>query len=283
MVGPSYLRTFGVPLVQGRDLDEHDTAESEPVVLINQTIADRFWRGRSPIGQYLLLRDGADTAARRPRIVGVVGNVKHFGLDTESTPDVYVAIPQVPEGTIPWLMNNMYWGIRTTGDPGALREAVRAEVRRIDPDVPASVMRTMDEALDLAVAPRRLNLWLVRLFAVVALALAAAGIYAVTAFSVSLRTREIGIRAALGARPGQNLRVVMVDAARPIVYGLAAGAFVSLAGAPALRSMLFGVDPIAPGSMAAVSAALVTVGLASALAASRRLRNIDPIVALRAE
>lgn len=283
MVGPAYFHTFGVPLVQGRPLDEHDTAESEPVILVNQTLARGFWPDRSPVGLSLQLTDGGDETVRRARIVGVVGDVKHFGLETESTPDVYVPIPQVPPGTIPWLMNNMYWGVRTAVDPDTLRDAVRREIRAVDPDVPASAMRTMDEALALAVAPRRLNLWLVRLFGLAALGLAAAGIYAVTAFSVSIRTREIGIRSALGARPGQNLRVMLVDVARPIAAGLGAGAFLSIAGAPALRSMLFAVDPVAPVAMAIVSALLLIVGLTAALVAAWRLRSIDPIIALRAE
>ena len=217
------------------------------------------------------------------RIVGVAGDVKHFGLEAESTPDVYVSIPQVPAGTIQWLMNNLYWGVRTTVAPETLREAVRREVRAVDPDVPASALRTMDEALAIAAAPRQLNLWLVRLFGLAAVVLAAAGIYAVTAFSVSSRTREIGVRAALGAQPGQNLRVIMVDAAIPIAAGVAGGALISLAGAPALRSLLFAVDTVSPATMAGVAAVLSIVGLASALVAARRIKSIDPIVALRAE
>jgi putative ABC transport system permease protein len=283
MVGPSYFHTFGVPLLHGRPFDDHDSSASEPVVLVNQTLARRFWPGRSPIGQYLLVRDDLNDTLRRPRIVGVVGDVKHFGLETESTADIYVPIPQVPEGAIPWLMNNMYWGLRTSVEPGTLREALRREVRAVDPDVPASAMRTMDEALELAVAPRRLNLWLVRIFGVAALFLAAAGIYTVTAFSVSVRTREIGIRAALGASPRRNLGVVIGDAAKPIVAGLGAGAFLSIAGAPALGALLFAVDPIAPGAISAVSVALMLVGLLAATVAAWRLHSIDPIIALRAE
>lgn len=283
MAGATYLQTFGVPLVQGRGFDEHDVTSSEPVTLVNRSVARRFWPDRSPIGQYLLLSDDRDRTVRRARIVGVVGDVRHFGLEAEATPDVYVPIAQVPEGTIPWLMNNMYWGVRTTGDPRLVREAVRREIRLVDPDVPASAMRTMEEALELAAAPRRLNLWLVRVFGLAALALASAGIYAVTAFSVSLRTREIGIRAALGARPGDNLGVMLRDAAGPIALGLVAGALVTLAGTPALRSLLFGVDPIAPATLATVSALLMTVGLLAALAAAWRVKRIDPIVALRAE
>ena len=249
MVGPSYFPTFGVPLLQGRPLDERDTSTSEPVVLVNQTVAKRYWNERSPLGEYLLLWDSGTETVRRSRIVGVTGDVKHFGLETESTADVYVAIPQVPETTIQWLTNNLYLGLRTAVDPLLLREQVRKEIRGADPDVPASMMRTMDEMMEVAVAPRRLNLWLVRIFGVAALLLAAAGIYAVTAFSVSTRTREIGIRAALGARPAQNFRVVVGDIAKPLTVGLAVGVFLSVAGAPALATVLCAVNPIAPATM----------------------------------
>jgi len=282
MVGPSYLSTFGVPLIQGRALDEHDTSISEPVIVINQTIAHRYWRGRSPVGEYLVVRDTGDNTVRRPRIVGVVGDVKHFGLDTESTADLYIAIPQVPEPSIQWLANNMYWGVRTTGEPAAVRESVRREIKAVDNDVPAS-MRTMDDMMEVAVAPRRLNLWLVRVFGIAALTLAAAGIYAVTAFSVSIRTREIGIRAILGARPLQNFTIVIADVSKPMLAGLAAGVLLSLAAAPALRTFLFAVNPVAPLTIALVSALLLSVGVLAALIGAWRLKSIDPVIALRTE
>jgi len=283
MVSPTYFRTFGVPLVEGRTLDERDTAASEPVVLVNRTVAARFWPDRSPVGQSLLLTDSGNDTVRRARIVGVVGDVKHFGLDREATADVYVAIPQVAEATVQWLMNNMYWGVRTSVPPETLREPVRRAIRSVDPDVPASALRTMEDAMAVAVAPRVLNLWLVRVFAVAALALAIAGIYAVTSFSVVERTREIGIRTALGARPGDNLRVLVIDVVKPIAVGLAVGGAITIAMAPAVRSALFGVDPLAPGAISGVSALLLGVGALAAFAAALRLRSIDPIVALRAE
>lgn len=283
MVGPAYLTTFGVPLVQGRALDERDTSASEPVVLVNQTISKRYWNGRSPLGEYLLLWDSGDTTVRRARIVGVTGDVKHFGLETESTADVYVAIPQVPETTIQWLTNNLYLGVRTRVDPALLREPVRREIRSVDADVPASMMRTMDEMMELAVAPRRLNLWLVRVFGFAALLLAAAGIYAVTAFSVSTRTREIGIRAALGARPAHNFGMVVGDIAKPLVAGLAVGVFLSVAGAPALATLLFAVNPIAPVTLTVVTIGLFAIGLSAAIVGAWRLKSIDPIIALRAD
>jgi hypothetical protein len=230
-----------------------------------------------------MLRDDQDETVRRARIIGLSGDVKHFGLDSESTADVYVPIAQVPEATIAWLMNNMYWGVRTSVDPGSLRERFRQEVRALDPDVPASMMRTMDEAMTLATAPRRLNLWLVRIFGAAALALAAAGIYSVTAFSVSARTREIGIRAALGATPGANIRLLVEDAGKPLMGGLIAGAAIFVAAVPALRSVLFEVTSPSTLTIAAVALLLLVVGGASAVVAASRLRSISPVIALRGD
>jgi predicted lysophospholipase L1 biosynthesis ABC-type transport system permease subunit len=281
MISPSYVRTFGVPLIAGRSFDDHDTATGEPVVLISRTLARRFWTIADAVGKVVVIED-SDTP-RRARIVGVVGDVKHYGLDAEVTPDIYSPIAQVPDVTVQWLNNNMYWGLRTTGDPGALRDAFRRALREIDPDVPASAVRTMDEALDIALAPRRMNLWLVRVFAGLALLLAGAGVYAVTSFTVALRRREIAIRAALGARVDQNLRTVVGDAVRPLVFGLAAGVAGAVAAAPALRSVLFEVEPVAAGPFSLVSATLLAAGLAAATIAALPIRRIDPIEALKTE
>jgi putative ABC transport system permease protein len=281
MVSPTYVRTFGIPLLAGRSFEERDNASGEPVVLVSRTLARRFWDVGRAVGQTIAMDDSPVT--RQARIVGVVGDVKHYGLETESTPDVYVPIPQVPEVTIQWLTNNMYWGIRTSIDPAALGESVRRELRAVDPDVPASAMRSMEDALSLALAPRRVNLWLVRAFAIMALVLAAAGVYAVTAFSVALRARELAIRAALGARQRQNLHSVLADAMKPIAAGLIAGALLAGASAPALRALLFGIDAFAPAPLALVSATLLIVGVAAALAAARPVRRINPLDALKAE
>jgi predicted permease len=281
MVSASYAATFGLPLLAGRDLNAADNATGQPVVLISRTLAVRFWTVAEAVGNSLVVDDAG--TPRDVRIVGVVGDVKHYGLDAEVTPDVYVPIAQVPDPTTQWLTNNMYWGVRTSSDPSLIQEAVRRELRAVDPDVPASSMRTMDDALAIALAPRRMNLWLVQAFAVLALLLASAGVYAVTSFSVALRRREMAIRAALGARPGVNVCTVVIDAARPIVIGLILGAVAALALAPALRAVLFGVDPVAPGPFAVVTATLLAVGLAAALAAALPMRHIDPVDALKAE
>ena len=281
MISPSYIRTFGVPLIAGRSFDERDDASGEPVVLISRTLATRFWSVEAAVGKSLLIEDSPKQ--RQARIVGVVGDVKHYGLDAELTPDLYTPIPQVPDVTVQWLNNNMYWGVRTSIDPSALRDHFRRALKAVDPDVPASAMRTMEEALEIALAPRRVNLWLVRVFAALALALAAAGVYAVTAFTIALRRREMAIRAALGASADQNLRTVVLDAARPILAGLVAGAAGAVAAAPALRTVLYEVEPLDPAPLAIVFATLLAAALAAAVAAALPIRRIAPVEALSVE
>jgi putative ABC transport system permease protein len=251
MATPGYFETMKIALRNGRTIDERDLPGMPGAMVINETMARRYFGGENPLGRVVRNPHG------RAEVVGVVGDVKHYGLDAEVTPDIYSPIPQVPDVTVQWLNNNMYWGLRTTGDPGALRDPFRRALREVDADVPAAALRTMDEALELALAPRRLNLWLVRVFAILALLLAGAGVYAVTAFSVALRRREIAIRAALGARPDQNVRTVVGDAVGPIVLGLAIGAAGALIAAPALRSVLFEVEPVAAGPFSLVAATLL--------------------------
>jgi putative ABC transport system permease protein len=281
MISPTYPRTFGVPLIAGRSFDEHDSATGAAVVLISRTLARRYWTEASAVGAEIVVAD-ADPP-RQARIAGVVGDVKHYGLDAEVTPDVYVPIAQVPDATVQWLANNMYWGVRTPGDPALLRESFRRALRQVDADVPASAIKTMDEALEAALAPRRLNLRIVVAFAAIALVLAAAGVYAVTSFSVAMRRREIAIRSALGASAADNLRLLTVDAIRPILIGLVIGLAGAGAATPALRAVLFGVDPTAAGPFAAVGAVLLASGMIAAVTAALPIRRIDPIEVLRAD
>jgi predicted permease len=281
MVSPSYARTFGLPVLAGRGFDERDNAAADRVVLVSRTLALRYWTLGDAPGKVLIVNDAG--SARPLRVVGVVGDVKHYGLDAEVTPDVYVPVAQVPDSTSIWLANNMYWGVRTTADPKLASEEVRRVVHGVDRDVPTSAIRTMEEALDAALAPQRLNLWLIEAFAALALALASAGVYAVTAFSVALRRREMAIRAALGASRQQNVRTVLRDAARPLIAGLVIGCGVAAAAAPALRSMLFGVDQFALAPYVIVAGTLLIAGLAAALMAARPVHQIAALEALAAE
>jgi putative ABC transport system permease protein len=281
MITASYLRTFGVPLLAGRPLDEHDTRAAEPVVLVSRTLAVRFWTVPGAVGRMLTIEDGE--TPRQARVAGVVGDVKHYGLDAESTADLYTPVPQVPDVTVQWLNNNMYWGIRTAGEPAALGDSFRRALREVDAEVPAATIRTMHEALDIALAPRRLNLTLVQVFAVLALLLAAAGVYAVTAFSVALRRREIAIRSVLGAGILRTLGTVVGDALRPVVAGLVAGAAGAVVASPFLRAVLFQVEPAAAGPLSLVSAVLFAAGLTAALVAALPIRRIEAIEALQSE
>jgi ABC-type antimicrobial peptide transport system permease subunit len=177
----------------------------------------------------------------------------------------------------------MYWGVRTSGDPLAARGGFLRALKQVDGDVPAAAVKTMDDALDLALAPRRLNLQLVGAFAAIALVLAAAGVYAVTSFSVAMRRREMAIRAALGADGSANMRLLVWDAARPILAGLAIGLSAAAAVAPALRTLLFEVDPFAAGPFAGVGAVLLAAGAAAAVIAALPIRRIEPLEALRSD
>ena len=227
--------------------------------------------------------DDGEKVPREVQIVGVVGDVRHFSLEKEATIEVYVPIGQVPDPTTIWLANNMYWVMLTSGDPLASASAVRRELAAVDPAVPASFVRSMDQWMGGTLASRRFNLELVAAFAAAALLLAVVGVYAVSAFAVTTRTREIGIRAALGASRFDVIRLVLRNGASPVLGGLAVGAAIALILAPALSGMLFGVTPRDGMSLAISLAALAGAALLASIVPARRAARIDPIVALRVD
>ena len=282
MITPDYFRTLGIPVRAGRAFDATDRSSSAPVVIINETLARQYFRDRNPIGSRMRLIDG-EKAPRDVEIVGVVGNVRHFGLEKEATLEVYVPIGQVPDPTTIWLANNMYWVIRTEGEPLAFSNAVRREIAAVDPTVPASFVRSMDQWVGGTLAPRRFNLQLIGAFAAVALLLAVVGVYAVSAFAVAVRTREIGIRAALGASRRDVIRLVLRSGASPVVGGIAAGTAIALVLAPALSGLLFGVSPRDALALAISPCVLAGAALLANVAPARRAARIDPIVALRVD
>jgi ABC-type antimicrobial peptide transport system permease subunit len=201
----------------------------------------------------------------------------------EVTLEAYVPIAQVPDPTTIWLANNMYWVMRTDGAPLAVASSVRREVAAVDPAVPASFVRSMDQWMAGTLAPRRFNLQLVAAFAAAALLLAMVGVYAVSAAAVAARQREIGIRAALGAGRRQLLRLVLGEGLRLGLIGVVLGLALALPAAQAIASQLYGVTPGDPLSLGVTAALMILVALAASLGPARRALGVDPAETLRAE
>ena len=282
MITPDYFRALGIPLLDGRAFDAADRGDSAPVAIVNDTLARQHFRGRSPIGSRMRLDDGAD-APREVLVVGVVGNVRHFSLEREAAIEVYVPIGQVPDTTTIWLANNMYWVVWTDGEPLASANAVRHEITAVDRAVPATFVRSMDHWTGDTLAPRRFNLQLIAAFAAAALLLSVIGVYAVSAFAVTIRTREIGIRTALGASRRDVIGLVLRHCAMPILGGLIFGTAVAVIMAPVVAEMLFGVRPRDAISLAIGPAALACAALLANVLPARRAAKIDPTLALRSE
>jgi putative ABC transport system permease protein len=272
-VTPSYFGVMGIPLLAGRALADSDTAQSAAVIVVNQTLARRFWPDGGAIGGRIAIDQ---VPGRVAEIVGVVGDVKPARIDGEEWPTIYNPYPQAPSQA-------MTLAVRTEAQPLALASAVIREVHQLDPDQPVAEVRTMEEVVSLAMAGARFNTVLLVSFAGVAFLLAAVGIYGVISYDVSQRTNEIGIRMALGAQPADVRRLILGQGARLAVYGIVAG----LLGAGVLTrwmgTMLFGVNPTDALTYAAISILLAVVALAASFVPSRRAMALDPVTALRHE
>ena len=282
MISPDYFRALGITLRAGRSFTPADRTDSQPVAIVNETFARQYWPDVNPIGARIRLDDGGQVP-RGVEIVGVIADVKHFGLERETILEVYVPISQVPEPTTIWLANNMYWAIETSGAPLAAANAVRREIAAVDPGVPASFVRSMDQWMGASIATRRFNLQLVAAFALAALLLSIIGVYSVCASGVAARTREIGVRTALGASRGEIVRLVLREGITPVAVGLMAGTVGIFVAGRATASLLFGVAPHDPASLALAGAAVTTAALIASYIPARRAGRVDPVVALRAE
>ena len=248
------------------------------VALVNRNLARQFWPGTSPLGAHMNVEDVGDV-----EIAGVIEDVKHHSLEEPPSFDIYVPYHHVAQNAVVYLATNTFWVVRTNGDPLSLATAVRREIRSVDPDVAASTTQTMDHYLAAAIAPRRFNLILLGLFAMAALLLASTGIYAVVSYSVTLRTREIGIRAALGATPRDILGMVLGQGIRVALAGVFAGLTVALLASRVLSSLLFGIGSSDPATFAGVSFLLVGVALVACYVPARRATRVDALIAMREE
>jgi predicted permease len=279
---PGYFRAMGIPLRAGRDLEGADGADGVSVAVVSETLARRYFGAAGgALGQRLVIDDVAEL--RAVEIVGVVGDLKHTGLDAENSADIFVPYAQTPARVSVWLANILCAAVRTQGDPQALAPAVRGELQALDREVAVASMRSMEDAYAASLASRRFNTRLLELFSAAALALAIAGVYALTAFAVAERSRGIGVRMALGADRRRILRLMVGGAMAPVAAGIAVGGATALAGSRLLANLLFGIGAADPLSFAAAAA---TLGLASLLASAipaRRALRVEPLRALRAE
>jgi predicted permease len=274
-----YLQALGVPLKHGRFFTDADRQGDKRVVIVNETLARQFWPGQDPIGKRLAWGT-PEMGLPSLTVIGVVGDVNQSAPDEKLRPHVYE--PYLQAVGYSWL-RRMNLALRTAGDPLAVANAVRGEVSRIDPELPVTKIRTMRQILDGSLAPRRLGMWLLTVFALAALLLAALGIYGVMAYTVARRTREIGIRMALGARRANVLRMVLGQGMKLVALGLVIGLAAALALTRFIASLLYGVGAADPLTYAAVVLLLMLIALAAHFAPARRAVSVDPSVALRHE
>jgi putative ABC transport system permease protein len=271
-VTPAYLRVIQIPLIRGRLITEQDTATSPPVVLINETMARRFFPDQDPIGKRL---DISGVTYMR-EIVGIVGDVKQESLRTPTAPQVYEPFAQKP-----W--PGFHVLLRAPSNPMHFTETVRQQVRAIDKAQPISQARLVEEIVARSLTRDRFSVFVLGAFACLALILAAVGLYGVVRYVVTQRTTEIGIRMALGAEPRGIQRLVVVQSLWMVVIGLGLGQVGAGVVTGILRSLLYEVNPRDPMTFAVVALVLVVVALAAAFIPARRAARVDPVLALRAE
>ena len=278
VVTPNYFRTMRIPLLQGREFTERDEASATQVLIVNQAFAQEFFPGQDPVGKHIragISNSGPGTAPMR-EIVGVVGNVKFEDLTTEFSPESYIPYGQLQFGSITIVA-------RSSKDPEGLAKPIASAVRSLDKDLPTYAPKTVEQYLDGTIAVPRFNTFLLAIFAALAMILTAVGLYGVISYTVAQRTHEIGIRMALGAQPGDMLRLVVGQGVRLALSGVGVGLVAALGLTRFLSSLLFGVSSTDPVSFAAVVAMLFSVVLLACYIPARRAMRVDPMVALRYE
>jgi predicted permease len=272
IVGEGWFSTLGQPLVAGRDFSAGDITTSSPVILVNQRLAELEWPGESPIGKRARLDRDADAPVFT--VIGVVGDIHHTGPSQPARPEVYLAYNQMP-------FSILAFAVRTDGDPGALAPAVRRALGTVDPSQPSFNTNTMDAHLGRAYGRARFLAALTIVFGGLALGLAVVGVYGVTSFAVAQRTREFGVRTALGASPLQLMRTVVGENLTPVGAGIGAGLAVAATAAQAIQSLLFDTTSLDATAYVAAAALLVVTALCASVIPARRAARIDPVRALR--
>jgi putative ABC transport system permease protein len=269
-ITPDYFRVLQTPLITGRFFTEADTADSPPVVIVNQAFAKKYFRKGEALGKRIS-RD--DTNPKWTTIIGVVADIKHRSLDTEAQPEYYFPHTQGPD-------REMVLAVRSAQDARTLARAVREELRNIDPDVPLANARTLDAVVADSIAPRRLSVVLLCAFSGIALLLASVGMYGVISFLVVQRTHEIGVRMALGAQRSDVLKMVIGHAAKLLLIGAAIGLPIAFFSSSALRTLLYQVSPFDMSIFLIVPMILAAVGLLASYLPALRATRADPMISL---
>jgi putative ABC transport system permease protein len=275
IVGGDYFSAMRIPLLAGREFSPQDNSGSVRVILINEPFAKRFFGSESPIGKHLEIFEGKPQFVSR-EIIGVVGGNKQFALQEAPRPEMFLPLAQAAR----MRMNAL---VRSNGDPSALAPAVREAVQSIDPDEATSGFRTMTDVVSASASGDRFNTLLLGIFGAIALSLTAAGIFGVLSYLVTQRTREIGLRVALGAQPKDVLHVIVGHGMRLALAGIAAGSAGALAATRWMASFLYGVKPTDPFTFAAVVTLLCATAFAACYIPARRAMRVDPMAALRYE
>jgi putative ABC transport system permease protein len=270
-VTPDYFRVIGTPLMKGRMFTDADDEKAPQVAIVNETAARHRWGDEDPVGKRVSFDNGKTWVT----ITGVVGDVKQYGLEREPTDEIYVPVEQGPFAS--------YLLVKTMSDPLSVAKLMRDAVHQVDPSTAIDQVKTLQQVRDESVASPRLTAWLLGLFASLALLITAAGISGVMALSVAQRTREIGIRMALGATRAMILAMVMRQGMTLVLLGLAAGIIGALTLNRLMASLLFATPAADPMTFAATSFVLIAVAGAACLIPALRATSIDPMLALRSE
>jgi putative ABC transport system permease protein len=272
-ITPEYFSVLKVPLLQGRFFNEGDQFEGPGVTIINQSFAKKWFPNQEAVGKRITFSDTRKPDVKWITIVGVVGDMRHRGLDLDPKPEYYFAHNQNP-------YRAMILAVRSTQDPRSLTSAIRREISRLDPDLPAANVRTLEQVAADSIAPRKLSVVLIGVFAGVALVLASVGIYGVMSFLVVQRTHEIGVRMALGAQRADVLRLVIGRAAKLVLMGTGIGLLLGVISSRALRALLFNVGAFDLMTFVTVTISLIVVSLLASYIPAVRATRADPMIAL---
>jgi putative ABC transport system permease protein len=275
-VSPGYFAAMGIRLIDGRLFDARDRADSLPVAVVSDVAARTYWPGVNPIGRRLAIAWEGDGQPVWRQIVGIVQATRHFGPEAVQKAEVYVPVTQAPVPFIALV-------VHTDGDPGALVPVIRRQIASIDPEQGAFAIQTMEELVERAGAQRRFQTALVSAFAVLALVLAAVGVYGVMGYMTAARRHEIGLRLALGALPREVVRLVLRSGLGLTLAGVAIGLAGAIALSRALAGFVYGVSALDPASYAAAVVVLVGAAAVAAYRPARTAAGMDPLAVLRNE